>query len=210
MFITFEGMEGCGKSTQAKRLANTLAGRGIRVVRTFEPGGTPVGNKIRRILLDRDSRDLAPMAELLLYEADRAQHVARIIKPALDRGEWVICDRFFDATVVYQGIARRQDPELIISLNLAVTGGISPDMTFLLDCPVEVGLNRALRRNSVQPDEGQDRFEREERAFHEAVREGYLTVARKETDRFVVIDASQEPDQVEGAVHLSVTPLLNQ
>lgn len=210
MFITFEGMEGCGKSTQAKRLANTLAGRGIRVVRTFEPGGTPVGNKIRRILLDRDSRDLAPMAELLLYEADRAQHVARIIKPALDRGEWVICDRFFDATVVYQGIARRQDPELIISLNLAVTGGISPDMTFLLDCPVEVGLNRALRRNSVQPDEGQDRFEREERAFHEAVREGYLTVARKETDRFVVIDASQEPDQVEAAVHLSVTPLLNQ
>lgn len=208
MFITFEGMEGCGKTTQVERLEKALTARGIRVVRTFEPGGTPAGEKIRRILLDRDNRDLSPMAELCLYEADRAQHVARVIRPALDQGNWVLCDRFFDATVVYQGMARRQDLELIRKLNLAVTGGIRPDLTFLLDCPVEEGLARALRRNQSVSDDGQDRFEREEAAFHRAVREGYLELARMEPDRFVVINAFTGPDQVEAAVLQSIEPLL--
>ncbi|MFO7784145.1 MAG: dTMP kinase [Thermodesulfobacteriota bacterium] len=208
MFITFEGMEGCGKTTQVERLARALTSRGIRVVRTFEPGGTPAGEKIRRILLDRDNRDLASMAELCLYEADRAQHVAVVIRPALERGDWVICDRFFDATVVYQGMARGQDLELIRDLNRTVTGGIRPDLTFLLDCPVEEGLKRALRRNQSLSDKGQDRFEREAAVFHEAVREGYLEIARMEPDRFVVINASLGPDEVEAVVLQSVEPLV--
>lgn len=208
MFITFEGMEGCGKTTQVERLAATLTSRGMSVVRTFEPGGTRAGEKIRRILLDRDNRDLSPMAELCLYEADRAQHVALVIRPALDRGRWVICDRFFDATVVYQGMVRGQDLELIRNLNRVVTGGLRPDRTFLLDCPVEEGLGRALRRNQSLSDDGQDRFEREATAFHRAVRRGYLEIARMEPGRFVVIDASLAPDEVEAVVLESLKPLL--
>ncbi len=207
MFITFEGMEGCGKTTQVERLEMSLASRGISVVRTFEPGGTPAGDKIRRILLDRENQDLSPMAELCLYEADRAQHVALVIRPALDRGQWVVCDRFYDATVVYQGIARGQDLELIELLNSIVTKGIRPDLTFLLDCPVEEGLKRALGRRQSVSEKGQDRFEREAVAFHELVREGYLKIARMEPDRFVVINASLDPDEVEAVVLGSVEAL---
>ncbi len=208
MFITFEGMEGCGKTTQAERLATALTSKGISVLRTFEPGGTRAGEKIRRILLDRENRDLVPMAELCLYEADRAQHVALVIRPALDRGQWVICDRFFDATVVYQGMARGQDLELIRNLNRVVTGGLRPDLTFLLDCPVEEGLGRAFRRNQSLSDAGQDRFEREATAFHRAVRRGYLEIARMEPNRFIVIDASLAPDEVEAVVLQALKPLL--
>jgi dTMP kinase len=211
LFITFEGMEGCGKTTQVERLAKTLASRGIPVIRTFEPGGTPCGDKIRRILLDRANRDLDPMAELCLYEADRAQHVAQVIRPALERGIWVICDRFFDATVVYQGMARGQDLELIRALNSKVTGGIRPDLTVLLDCPVGQGLKRAFQRNrslGTRGEASQDRFEREAAAFHEAVRRGYLELARLEPDRFVIIDASPGPDEVESIVLQALGPLL--
>lgn len=200
-------MEGCGKTTQVERLEMSLASRGISVVRTFEPGGTPAGDKIRRILLDRENQDLSPMAELCLYEADRAQHVALVIRPALDRGQWVVCDRFYDATVVYQGIARGQDLELIELLNSIVTKGIRPDLTFLLDCPVEEGLKRALGRRQSVSEKGQDRFEREAVAFHELVREGYLKIARMEPDRFVVINASLDPDEVEAVVLGSVEAL---
>lgn len=207
MFITFEGMEGCGKTTQVERLEMSLASRGISVVRTFEPGGTPAGDKIRRILLDRENQDLSPVAELCLYEADRAQHVALVIRPALDRGQWVVCDRFYDATVVYQGIARGQDLALIELLNSIVTKGIRPDLTFLLDCPVEEGLKRALGRRQSVSEKGQDRFEREAVAFHELVREGYLKIARMEPDRFVVINASLDPDEVEAVVLRSVEAL---
>lgn len=208
MFITFEGMEGCGKSTQVDRLGKTLESKGVRVILTFEPGATPAGGKIRRILLDRDNSDLVPMAELCLYEADRAQHVARVVRPALERGDWVVCDRFFDATVVYQGMARGQDPALIRDLNRAATGGLKPDLTFLLDCPVEEGLRRAFQRDRSRSDAGQDRFEREASAFHRAVREGYLEIARNEPERFVVIDAGRGPDEVESDVLRFVEPLL--
>jgi dTMP kinase len=208
VFITFEGMEGCGKSTQVDRLGKTLEARGISAVLTFEPGGTPAGRKIRRILLDRENSDLVPMAELCLYEADRAQHVSRVIRPALERGRWVVCDRFFDATVVYQGVARDQDPGLIRELNLAATGGLRPDLTFLLDCPVEEGLRRAFQRDRTRPDGGQDRFEREAVTFHRAVREGYLEIARREPDRFVVIDAFRGPEEIETDVLRTVEPLL--
>lgn len=208
MFITFEGIEGCGKTTQVDRLVRVLKARNVSLVRTFEPGGTDAGARIRRILLDRGNRDLVPMAELCLYEADRAQHVAQVIRPALDRGAWVICDRFFDATVVYQGMARGQDPALIDRLNRAATGGIRPDRTFLLDCPVEAGLERAIRRNQSLPDAGQDRFEREELHFHRSVRQGYLELAQKEPERFVVIDAARDADRMEQEIFGHLAPRL--
>ena len=176
VFITFEGMEGCGKSTQAKRLARTLGRLGIAHVMTLEPGGTEIGRKMRQVLLDSRNKTLTPLAELMLYAADRAQHVEEVIKPALRSGKWVICDRFSDATVVYQGAARGQDAK---AHPASEQGGHRTEsglhLTFLLDCPVEVGLRRALGRNM----KGQDRFEREALAFHRKVRKGYLDLARK-------------------------------
>ena len=190
MFLTFEGIEGCGKSTQARRLAERLQGLGISPLLTLEPGGTRIGLEIRRILLDHKNQDLPPLSELFLYEADRALHVEMVIKPALDKGTWVVCDRFFDATTVYQGVARGQDIEMIMFLNDKASFGITPDLTFLIDCPVEVGIARALKRNALLEDPGQDRFEKEQMDFHTAVREGYLALAQKEPDRFVVVDGA--------------------
>jgi dTMP kinase len=196
IFITFEGIEGCGKSTQAKRLARSLGRLGIAHVTTLEPGGTPIGRKMRQVLLDSRNKSLTPLAELMLYAADRAQHVEEVIKPALRAGKWVICDRFSDATVVYQGAARGQDRKLIRLLNNVVTDGIRPHLTFLLDCPVEVGLRRALGRNM----KGQERFEREALSFHRKVRKGYLDLARDEDKRFVVLDATANRKEIEAAI----------
>lgn len=197
MFITFEGIEGCGKSTQAKRIANRLEREGVSLILTREPGGTPVGNDIRQILLSSKNRDLPPLAELLLYEADRALHMIRIVKPALANGKWVLCDRFFDATTAYQGYARGQDLQVITRLNEIASTGITPDITFLLDCPVSVGIKRALKRNAESEVMGQDRFEREKTVFHEAVRNGYLDIAKKNPDRFVPVDATQAENRLE-------------
>ena len=208
MFITLEGIEGCGKSTQAARLAKQLRADGIPVLLTLEPGGTRVGQGIRKILLDARNRHLAPLAELLLYEADRAQHAAEVIGPALKRGEWVVCDRYYDATTVYQGIARGLDLDLINVLNQRASEGVRPDITLLLDCPVEVGLRRALTRNEACGEKGQDRFEREKAAFHEAVREGYLALARKEPDRFIVVDGSLSEDLLAGRIVEHLMPFL--
>jgi dTMP kinase len=208
LFITFEGIEGCGKTTQVKRFAKNLKGLGISLITTFEPGGTRIGKDIRKILLDSRNKNLSPLTELILYAADRAQHVAELIKPALDQGKWVICDRFLDATVVYQGIARGQDMNLIRALNAQVTQGIQPDITFLLDCPVNTGLNRALERNEAQSQKGQDRFEREALGFHRAVREGYLDLARKHQDRFVIVDATLPKDEVEKKIFQHIEPHL--
>lgn len=194
MFITFEGIEGCGKSTQAERLASRLVDLAVPVVRTLEPGGTQVGHLIRKILLDSRNEHLSPLAELLLYAADRAQHVKEVIKPSLDQGKWVVCDRFFDATTVYQGHARGQDQTLIGVLHEKTTQGVVPDVTFLLDCPVEVGLRRAKARIEMLNQTGQDRFEREEAEFHQMVRQGYLREAEKYPHRFVVLDGSLPQD----------------
>jgi dTMP kinase len=196
VFITFEGIEGCGKSTQAKQLARSLGRLGVSHVSTFEPGGTDIGRKMRQVLLDSRNKALTPLAELLLYAADRAQHVEEVIKPALRAGKWVICDRFSDATVVYQGAARGQDRKLIRLLNHVVTEGIRPHMTFLLDCPVEVGLRRALGRNM----KGQDRFEREALTFHRKVRRGYLDLAREDRKRFVILDATADRKEIEAEI----------
>ncbi|MBW1785375.1 MAG: dTMP kinase [Deltaproteobacteria bacterium] len=208
MFITLEGIEGCGKSTQASRLVVRLKATGIPALLTLEPGGTRVGQGIRKILLDARNRDLSPLAELLLYEADRAQHVAEVIGPALKRGAWVVCDRYFDATTVYQGVARGLDPELIGLLNERASDGARPDITLLLDCPVHVGLGRALSRNETSSEKGQDRFEREKTAFHEAVREGYLALAREEPGRFIVVDGAMSEDLLADRIFERLKPFL--
>lgn len=209
MFITFEGIEGCGKSTQAKRLFDRLCELGIATIFTREPGGTKVGQDIRRILLDFRNQDLTPLAELLLYAADRAQHVKGLVKPGLAQGKWVICDRFFDATTAYQGHARGQDITLIRLLNEKASFGIRPDITFLLDCPVEVGLERALKREYSRAGTvecGQDRFEKEKREFHDAVRKGYLSMAGEDNKRFVILDSTLSVEKLEDKIFNHIKP----
>jgi dTMP kinase len=196
LFITFEGIEGCGKTTQVNLLVNYLKENNISCLKTLEPGGTDIGQDIRKILLNSKNTHLAPLTELILYAADRAQHVNEVIKPALDQGKWVICDRYFDATVAYQGFGRGMDMELIESLNSQAAAGVSPDLTILMDCPEEVGLKRALERNKNQNLEDQGRFEKEKMEFHRMVRDGYLSLAEKYRGRFRIIDASRSVDEV--------------
>jgi dTMP kinase len=204
VFVTFEGMEGCGKTTQVKRLARRLQALGVPVIVTLEPGGTRIGKNIRRVLLDSKNKALTPLSELMLYAADRAQHVQEIIKPGLRAGKWVLCDRFSDATVVYQGAARGQDGKLIRLLNKVVTEGIRPHVTFLLDCPVEMGIKRALGRDM----KGQDRFEKEALSFHRKVRNGYLELARKNKERFVILDATGSRKDIEAEILRHLAPFL--
>jgi dTMP kinase len=189
--ITFEGTEGTGKTTQIELLAAALEARGERVVRTREPGGTAFGVALRTILLHPGSSGLAGYAELFLYLADRAQHARESLKPALERGALVLCDRFTDATVAYQGYGRGLSVELIGAANARATDGIVPDLTILLDLPdVERGLERARRRQARDGSAGvADRFEREEVAFHRRVREGYLELAKADPGRFTVLSA---------------------
>ena len=188
-FITFEGGEGSGKSTQIRRLAKRLEAAGLPVRVLREPGGTRVGESVRELLLDPEHAGLNATAELLLYEASRAQLVADVIEPALEAGEVVICDRFFDSTTAYQGYARGLALERVRELNRIATLGIVPDRTIVLDIQPEKGVGRATRH-------GADRLEAESPAFHEAVREGFLAIAAQEPDRVRVVDASGTPDQV--------------
>jgi len=196
LFITFEGTEGCGKSTQIRRLAEALQQRGLSVHLTREPGGTPLADRIRQLLLDPDSDGLVPMAELLLYLASRAQHVQEIIRPALARGEIVLCDRFTDATRAYQGFGRGLDEAAIETLNRLATDGLEPDLTLWLDLPVEEGLQRSLRRHADSPDSREDRLEREALAFHQRLYRGYAELARRFPHRIRRIDAGGSPDEV--------------
>ncbi len=204
-FITFEGIEGSGKSTQAQRLAENIESRGVDVVLTREPGGTAIGAQIRRILLSAGSKELDPFSELLLYEADRAQHMAGVVMPALQSGAWVVCDRFMDATTVYQGLVRGLPAELISELNSKAARGVFPNLTCLIDCPVDVGLGRARKREAGGD---QDRFESESMEFHEAVRQGYLSLAERENDRFVVFDGTMPIDLLESEIWFHVKELL--
>jgi len=190
MFITFEGIEGSGKSTQLRRLAERIPG----VVVTKEPGGTPLADRIRAILLDSSSH-LDPVAELFLFAASRRQHVVEIIRPALQRGEVVLCDRFTDSTLAYQGFGRLIDLDKLRALNAWATESLVPDLTLLFDLPEQVGLARARSRNAeAVQDEG--RFEAEELRFHQRVREGYRALAVAEPSRFVVINAEGDVDEV--------------
>lgn len=208
MFITFEGIEGCGKTTQVRRLADQLKRDGIAVQATREPGGTRIGEEIRKILLDARNRSLSSLAELFLYAADRSQHIREVIKPALKAGNWVLCDRFYDATTVYQGLSRGVDLDLVSKLNELASDGLRPDVTFLLDCPVTTGLRRAFERNKMLHQEDQDRFEREEEKFHDSVRQGYLELAERENDRFVIVDATLGEEDMERAIYHHIKPLM--
>jgi dTMP kinase len=196
LFITFEGVEGSGKTTQIKRLRKYLARKGISCKVTREPGGPPISEKIRKILLDPSHRKLAPLSELFLYEAARAQHIHEVIKPLLQRGTIVLCDRFNDATLAYQGYGRKLDRSLIEKLNGIASQGIRPDITFLLDCPSDLGLKRALRRNRTLRNEREGRFENEKIQFHHRVRKGYLAIARKEPRRVMVINTRAGEEKV--------------
>ena len=196
--ITCEGIEGSGKSTQILHLASHLRGQGREVIVTREPGGCPIADAIRRILLDPSNQQLCATAELLLYAAARAQHVEEVIRPALAKGAIVLCDRYIDATIAYQGFGRGLDLTLIQELNQVASAGLLPDLTLLFDLPVATGLSRALARNAVAV-ENEGRFEAESLAFHERVRAGYLQGASQEK-RFTIIDATGTPEQVTGRV----------
>jgi dTMP kinase len=208
-FITFEGIEGSGKSTQIALLADFLAARGIQTVLTREPGGTSIGDQVRTILLDPANRSLDPAAELLLYAASRAQHLYEIILPALADGMTVLCDRFSDATLAYQGYGRGLDIEMIHTLDRIVTAGTRPDLTLLFDIDAAPGLARARGRNNSRGLEKEARFENEELAFHERVRRGYLTLGTREPDRIQVVDASGTPEAVQKKVRKIIDEILH-
>jgi len=194
MFITFEGIEGSGKTTQLQRLAADLRGRGKRVVVTKEPGGTPLADRIRAILLDSASV-IDPVAELLLFAASRRQHVVEVIAPALARGEVVLCDRFTDSTLAYQGFGRELELDRLRLLNDWATGSLRPALTIIFDLPEETGLGRAVSRNTQAP-EDEGRFELEDLRFHRRVREGYRSLALEDPRRYLVVDADGSIDEV--------------
>ena len=195
-FITFEGVEGCGKTTQIKLLSELLTTRGIITVLTREPGGCPIADKIRAILLDAENRAMAPLAELMLYAAARAQHVTEVISPALTAGKIVLCDRFCDATVAYQSFGRGIDRSIIDTLNTQACQGVSPDLTVLVDCDPSVGLERARRRIEATSGPREERFELEELAFHHRVRDGYRQLAADQPERFLIIDGSDSIENI--------------
>ncbi len=194
MFITFEGIEGSGKTTQLHRVAEFLRERGRTVVTTKEPGGTEIADRIRAILLDSKSV-IDPIAEVLLFAASRRQHTVEVIHPAHERGEIVLCDRYTDSTLAYQGFGRLLNLDQLRTLNRWATGDLDPDLTLIFDLPEEVGLSRAVDRNTTAVDD-ENRFEIEDRRFHRRVREGYLAMAAAEPKRYAVVDARGTLDEV--------------
>ncbi|KUJ96723.1 MAG: dTMP kinase [Desulfonauticus sp.] len=197
MFITFEGIEGCGKTTQAKKLKHYLEEQNKEVVLTREPGGSKLGIELRKILLSLENQGISKECELFLYLADRVEHVQQVIKPALAQGKVVISDRYVDSTLVYQGYGRGIELDLLYQLNALATNNLEPNITILLDLPVETGLKRALERNLENKQSRQEgRFEAESLDFHQKIREGYLTLASLHPERFIVLDGSPAPEKV--------------
>ncbi|HAY39360.1 MAG TPA: dTMP kinase [Desulfobacteraceae bacterium] len=204
MFISFEGIEGSGKTTQAKHTVRFLQDKGHDCVITREPGGTRIGEKIRAILLDPLSKDMYPLTEFLLYTADRAQHIKEYILPLLSDGKIVLCDRYYDATMAYQGFARGLDIGLIEKIHKLLFENLKPDITLLLDLPPEIGLKRAWKQiNNGNRISQETRFEEERLSFHKKVRAGYLELSRLEPERFRIIDASKDEHEVrEEIIHI--------
>ena len=193
LFVTFEGIEGSGKTTQLRMAGDYLKKKGVPFILTGEPGGTPTGTELRKILLDRTALALSGRTELLLFAADRAQHVEEIIVPAMQRGEVVLCDRFSDATIVYQGYGRKQDITSVRAICDFASGSLVPDMTLLFDISADKGLDRIIDRARSEGNVPlEDRFEREPLKFHEVIRSGYLVLAEEDSDRFRIIDASRD------------------
>ncbi len=201
-FITLEGLEGAGKTSRLADLKAFLEQRGKTVLATREPGGTALGERLRELLLAPDQGSMAPLTELLLMFAARSEHVARLILPALEAGQWVLCDRYVDASYAYQGAGRSLGEAPVAALEALLPQRARPDLTLLLDLPVELGLARANRRSAA------DRFEQETVAFHQRVREAYLARARQHPHRYCVIDAAAGPDQVQAAIERAVERLL--
>lgn len=198
-FITLEGGEGTGKSTQAKRLAAALEAKGIASVVTREPGGSAGAEQIRDLFVHGEPGRWSPVAETLLVFAARVDHIERTIRPALDAGKWVICDRFTDSTYAYQGVARGVDREIIRRVQSAAIGDFKPDLTLVLDLPVAVGLERAKGRASAE-----NRFERFDAGFHEKLRKAFADIARRDSGRCVLLDAEGSEDQVAGLIWQTV------
>jgi dTMP kinase len=204
LFITFEGPEGSGKTTQIQRLAAWLREQGQTVLATREPGGTAIGDRVRAILLDSDHREMQPQTEILLFSAARAQIVGQIIRPHLARGGVVLCDRFADSTLAYQGYGRQLDLATLRLITEFATGGLQPDLTFCLDLPVDVG----LQRKAAGAGEEWNRMEQETLAFHGRVRRGYLTLAQAEPARWRVLDATQPVQALQAAMRAEVAARL--
>ncbi len=202
VLITFEGIEGSGKSTQIERLSSYLMDKGLPVLTTLEPGGTPLGTKLREVLLNSKADEIIPLSELFLYLAERAQHVREMIIPALSEGKIVISDRFLDATVAYQGYGRNLDLTLIEKLNGLASQGIKPDLTILLDMETTSGIERARRGGKG------DRLEKEGNFFHNRVREGYLRIAALEPERVKIVNASDSVDTITVTIRKYVDELL--
>lgn len=195
LFVTFEGIEGCGKTTQVKMLARWLRSEGHQVVVTREPGGTPIAEKIRKVLLDPGNHSMSPLSELLLLQASRAQHLAQVIIPALKAGKIVICDRFADSSTAYQGYGRGLDLETVQKLNQIAVGGHWPQLTLVIDLPAEEGFSRAQGRRR-----GLDRMENEALRFHKKVRKGFKAITQGDPGRVKLLDGSQPPDVIHAAV----------
>ena len=203
-FITFEGLDGCGKSTQMERLLKVLQEENLDVITTREPGGTAIGDRIRAVVLDSRTRGLAPLAEVALMFASRAQQIEENILPALERGTWVLCDRFTDSSEAYQGGGRGLGSEAILTLHRVLCGDLQPDLTILMDSDVSASVNRARRRNQQQKTKesaaDENRFETESRAFFTRVREKYLEIAAREPHRVALIDARPIADRTHARI----------
>jgi len=208
LFITFEGPDGSGKTTQMRRLVERLQAKGESVVVTREPGGTPIGDRIRELLLSPDHKEMEDQTEVLLYAASRAQHVREVIVPALEAGNIVVCDRFVDASIAYQGYGLGLKPETVADINRFATGGLQPDRTYLLDVPVSVSRERLLLRAGAAGGAALDRIEQKESAYHERVREGFLLIASNEPQRVLRIDADQGVDDIAAIIGADCDRLL--
>ncbi|MDR3762469.1 MAG: dTMP kinase [Acidobacteriota bacterium] len=205
-FITFEGLDGSGKSTHMERLAGVLRERGLEVIATREPGGTAIGERIRAILLDSRTQGLAPLSELALMFASRAQQISELIQPALNRGAWVLCDRYTDSSEAYQGAGRKLGVETVFTLHRVLCLGLQPDLTLMLDNDVAASVARARRRNENASGSDENRFEQENRAFFERVHQQFLTIAHREPGRVALIDTRRPQD----AVHREIVDIVHQ